>query len=765
MLCAILIGIAFSARADYDLIRDGIYYITTYEDPDLDDYIYYDGPHTTFPYDENGNWMFGDPNDGTVGVTSGDTKYTGYVSIPYYVNLSSLWDFYATVTSIENMAFKNCTGLTGVSIPSSIKRIGYDAFYGCTGLTSVSIPNSVTIIDGSAFSCCYNLRNVNIPNAVITLGTYAFAYCIMTSVSIPSTTTSISGNTFLGCDQLSSMTVASGNTVYDSRNSCNAIIKTSSNSLIAGCKNTIIPNTVTSIGESAFSYHSGLTSLNIPNSVASISGYAFYNCTGLASLTIGSGVTGMGSYAFTSCNSLTDVTCLAMTPPSIQSNTFQSSHYSNVTLRVPGPWALSKYKAANYWKNFTNIVAIHPDYDFYENGVYYLITSNNTCKVTYKDTDYNSYTGIVTIPSTVSYGGTTYRVIEIGESAFRGSTGLSRVYIGSNVTVIGLSAFYKCSNLTTIGIPAGVTTIGSSAFTYTALSNVIIPNSVTTIGWNAFGDISTLTSVIIGSGCTSMGAYAFDSPLTKVTCLAPTPPVISNDNCFKSTTYNSAPLYVPAASVNAYKAANGWKNFQSVQGLPTLDNALNVSGGTIHFIQDETTYPWMVLAENGRTFAQSSNAGVSNSTSKLSATITLTKASTVSFDYKAWGEGVSYDECYFFVDGTEKFAYGAIQNNWENYTVNLPAGNHTLSWVYSKDSTVNPEGDYFAIDNVKISLSAVRGDVDGDGNVSISDMTKLIDYLLTPGSNTPANGDVNGDTNVTIADVTALIEYLLTGIW
>ena len=311
-------------------------------------------------------------------------SYSGSVTIPAEAQLGVLEStaIYYPVTEIGPNAFRNSTGLTYVYIPNSVTNIAHDAFYNCTGLTSVTIPNSVTNIAGSAFSCCKNLRNVNIPNAVVTLGDYAFAYCKMTSVTIPSTTTSITGNTFLGCEQLTSMVVASSNTVYDSRNNCNAIIKTSTNTLIAGCKNTSIPNTVTSIGNSAFSYHTGLSSINTGNSVTSIGSYAFYNCTGLSSISMGSGTTSIGSYTFYYCPNLTSVTCLAMTPPSIQSTTFTSEQYSNATVTVPGPWAVSKYKAANYWKNFTNIVPLSPYYDFYYDGLYYLITSDNTCKVT-----------------------------------------------------------------------------------------------------------------------------------------------------------------------------------------------------------------------------------------------------------------------------------------------------------------------------------------------------------------------------------------------
>ena len=161
-----------------------------------------------------------------------------------------------------------------------------------------------------------------------------------------------------------------------------------------------------------------------------------------------------------------------------------------------------------------------------------------------------------------------------------------------------------------------------------------------------------------------------------------------------------------------------------------LDPALNVTGGTIHFTS-EGTYPWIVMEDGGRDYAMSSNAGVASSTSELTAAIALDKASTLSFDFKAWGEGTNYDVCIFSIDGVQQFKYGARQNDWETYTVDIPAGTHTLMWTYQKDSSVNPTGDYFAVDNVKLTeITVQHGDVDGNGVIGMDDLTALINYLV-----------------------------------
>ncbi len=171
-----------------------------------------------------------DDTNKTIEVTYGDEysdEYTGNVVIPESVTYNGTT---YSVTSIGNDAFFECTGLTSVTIPSSVTSIEERAFYRCTGLTSVVIGNSVTSI-----------------------GDYAFS----------------------GCSGLTRISVESGNTIYDSRNNCNAIIETATNKLMAGCQNTIIPNSVTSIGSLAFDGCTGLTNITIPNSVTSIDYGAF----------------------------------------------------------------------------------------------------------------------------------------------------------------------------------------------------------------------------------------------------------------------------------------------------------------------------------------------------------------------------------------------------------------------------------------------------------------------------------------------------------
>ena len=236
------------------------------------------------------------------------------------------------LTTIGNGAFNYCTGLTSIEIPASVTSIGSGAFSECTGLatvsfaagsqlkaigdyafsnsglTSITIPASVTSISRYAFYGCSGLTTVSFAagSQLESIGDCAFNYCTdLTSIEIPASVTSICFNAFWGCSSLATMTVEAGNTKYDSRNSCNAIIETSSNTLIAGCKGTTIPASVTSIGEDAFAYRTGLTSIEIPASVTSIGNDAFWGCSSLATVTVYTPDCTLGSNAFDYCDNLT----------------------------------------------------------------------------------------------------------------------------------------------------------------------------------------------------------------------------------------------------------------------------------------------------------------------------------------------------------------------------------------------------------------------------------------------------------------------------
>ena len=320
-----------------------------------------------------------------------------------------------SVTTIYDMAFQNCSGLISVILPSSITKIKYGTFINCCSLTSITIPNSVTSIDQAAFKNCSSLTSITIPNSVTSIGNYAFYGCSsFTSISIPSSITSIGLRPFSNCNGLTSIIVEQGNTIYDSRDNCNAIIETSANMLIQGCKSTIIPNSVTSIGNESF-----------------------YECNLPFPITIPNNVNWIGDYAFCYCGNIS-IECNATIPPTCSKYTFTGC--TQVSLKVPFETTFA-YKSATGWNDFIHYVSTEIE------GIYYLTTSEKEVTVTYKDQNYNSYSGDVVIPSEIIVNDKTYKVSSIDNYAFSSCHDLTSVTIPCTISTILDYAFKNCSSI------------------------------------------------------------------------------------------------------------------------------------------------------------------------------------------------------------------------------------------------------------------------------------------------------------------------------
>lgn len=294
-----------------------------------------------------------------------------------------------------------------VNIPESIVYNGVTyavtsiddyAFSWCYDLTKVTIGNNVTFIGNGAFGNCRDLTEVTIPASVISLGDVVFAYCsALTEAVIPNSVISIGEGVFSGCSSLIKIAVDELNPNYDSREDCNAIIRTNDDELIAGCKNTSIPNGITFIGNNAFHDCWGLMELTIPNSVTFIGYRAFAGCS-MAELTIPNSVTFIDDYAFSDCSNLRELTipnsvtsisegtfagCKVLTKltipnsvtnignhafyytsllsvtslnpvPPITESCFDSATYQNATLHVP-IGGKEAYEQVEGWKDFQKI--------------------------------------------------------------------------------------------------------------------------------------------------------------------------------------------------------------------------------------------------------------------------------------------------------------------------------------------------------------------------------------------------------------------------
>ena len=315
-----------------------------------------------------------------------------------YVTASGITDQYTSNDKLGGLAFRGCSGLISLTIPSSVTSIGYSAFEGCSGLTSLSIPSSVTSIGSGAFEGCSGLTSLTIPSSVTSIGSGAFEDCTgLTSLAIPSSVTSIDRYVFENCSGLTSITIPSSVTWIG-------------DSAFEGCSgltSLTIPSCVTWIGDSAFEGCSGLTSLTIPSSVTSIGSGAFEDCTGLpnlyyiiddeietylskghpyigvecgieyylndkkiTSVVIPSTITELGKYAFQNCRDLTSV-YVSWSVPNSASSAFSGVDISKITLYVP-QGTETDYFLADVWGDFGKIV------EFDATGIDKVTTSNDT---------------------------------------------------------------------------------------------------------------------------------------------------------------------------------------------------------------------------------------------------------------------------------------------------------------------------------------------------------------------------------------------------
>lgn len=469
------------------------------------------------------------------------------------------------ITGMYDFAFSDCQGLTSLLIPKSMTQVAISSLSNCQNLASIVVEeghptydsrdNCNAIIETATNKLVLGCKNTVIPSSVNAIASNSYICKGLTDLVIPNQITTIAPGAFLYGDDLTSIHVESGNTAYDSRNNCNAIMETATNTLVRGCKNTIIPTNTAIIGNDAFSKITDMTSLTLPDGVTSIGEDAFSGCKNLASITIPNSVTSIGDGAFWNCSSLTSI-AIPEGVTSIDGSTFSGcGSLSSVT-----------------------------------------IGGNVTSIGEYAFSDCANLTSI-DLPNTLT---------SIGRSAFQGCEKLSFLVIPEGVTSLGSQAFSGCEGLTSVTIPSTITSWGGNVFFQIGVTSITFAEGLKTVGVEQdFGQCSNLTSVVIPEGVTSIGNFTFSlcgklayvelpnsltsigaeafadcSSLEKVVSHIQEPFAINNfmwgqdRPAFGYYTRNvdgervyvapTATLYVPTGTKAKYETTDGWKEFPNI---------------------------------------------------------------------------------------------------------------------------------------------------------------------------------------------------------
>jgi hypothetical protein len=445
------------------------------------------------------------------------------------------------------------------AIPNGVTKIEKHAFRDCRGLTSVTIPNSVTHIEGWAFAGCTGLKSVTIPNRVAYILNGAFENSALKSVTIPKSAAyiAIGYEVFAGCDSLTSINADDGNPAYASVDGV-LFNKAKDSLLVYPCGRQgayTVPKSVAYIENSAFSGAAGLTSIMAaPDNAhfSSVDGVLFNKDKTVLiqypegkpddSCTIPNSVTGIRKSEFK--HFIRDWK---------KDGAFYPCRYLKA-VTIPGGLAEIEIEEFLYCDNLTSINVAADNVNYHSiDGV--LFDKDKTTLILYPR---GRRQGAYTIPNSVA---------AIGDGAFYECGNLTSVAFGKSVASIGKKAFYECKNLTSVTLGGSVASIGNQAFFGCAgLTSITIPNGVESIGEWAFS-CAGLTSITIPNSVNAIAERAFagcDS-LTTVTVQNPKPPQLGRD-VFRHIGENAC-LYVPKGSIDAYRTAGGWKEFECIKDI------------------------------------------------------------------------------------------------------------------------------------------------------------------------------------------------------
>ena len=646
------------------------------------------------------------------------------------------WEAWCKMTFVNNWAnplfyanrlFLDGEELTEVVIPGSITALNNFVFVGWQALKSVVIPNTVTSIGTEAFCYCYNLENIEIPAGVDTIGSAAFGHCkSLTSLILPPKIRTIGMGTFGSCEKLTEM---------------------------------VIPDSVTYIGNGAFTYCYSLESVYIPDGVTYIGERAFEYCP-LTSIEFPNSLTTIADGAFGFCNSLTSIHI----PASVLSIGKRAFGFSGAIEHI-------------------SVDSDNPIYDSRGNCEALIETNSNTLL-------YGTVNTI--IPNTVT---------SINELAFYRRKGLTSIEIPNSVVSIGYCAFTYCPDLAQINIPNSVTTIGREAFDYcTELScGIDIPNSVTLIGESAFRGCRKMPYVTIGSGVDSIGkeAFSYCYYLEHITVNGDNPKYDSRGNCdalIETSTntllYGAGNTVVPNTvttiaprsfsymkSLTSIDIPNSVTHIGEMAFLSSSLRDLTIRDGDNDVTIDKQAFEYCgellaVHLPNSVTSVGQSAFHACNKLEEFTIGSGLKVISDkmvnncVKLNRLIIGSAVdtigteAFYNCYRLTDITclAITPPRAAPDIFTYYHANPSIYNATLSVPLAAVEAYQAASPWSEFTNIVGIL--IGGDINGDGELTVSDLSVLINLILSDGE-LPASADVNGDGVANMTDVTLLINGML----
>ncbi len=686
------------------------------------------------------------------GFEDGTATIIQYKGSAEVLEIPSELDGY-TVTSIHDYAFVEYTSLQSVIIPDSVTSIGEGAFRDCTNLTSVTIPDSVTSIVKYLFYGCTNLTSVTIPDSVTSIGKDAFEDCTsLKSITIPNSVTSIYDNVFTNCTSLTEINVDGNNPNYCDIDG--VVFNKDKTSLLIcpGGKigDVVIPDSVTSIGNSAFSFCESLKSVTIPDSVTSIGNWAFHYCTSLESVTISENATSLGDSIFRGCESLKSITI----PDSVTSiDECAFDHCTGLTSVTLGNGVTSIGNFA--FSGCTSLTAINVDGN-----------NPNYCEI--DGVVFNKdKTALVICPAGKTEAVIPDSVKSIGNTAFSECKNLKGITIPDGVTRIGEFAFFNCANLTSVTIPDSVTSMEWYVFSECYnLTSVTIGNGVTYIEMCSFSSCTNLKSITIPDSVTGIGGVAFDDCTSLTSVTIPDSVTSVGNGAFEDCTSLTSVTIPDSVTEIGYQAFGyRWDG--------EISEDVKVDGFTIYGYSGTSAETY--ATEHGFEFVSLGNAVKDDKTDisvtiknqaelsveKLTDTESINKANVALKDngnlIALYDISLIKDGAPVQPDGTATVKIPSDNENAKVYRIEDDGTATDMNAVYSGGYMVFTT-EHFSTYALVVPNDVIIGDANGDGEVNVLDVSTIQLYVakMTAPEIVTEACDVDGDGDINVNDVSLL---------